>query len=119
MAGIVFLKTHDLDMIRDFYISKIGMKLWLEQAECIILRHGNMLLGFCKGKEIDNKGIITFFYDTKQSVDKMYRVFKADALDVPKNNPKYRIYHFFVHDPENRLIEFQNFLHSIDNDFSE
>lgn len=117
MAGIIFLKTKDLETIRDFYTSKIGMKIWLEQSDCIILKHDNMLLGFCEREEIDNKGIITFFYPLKSDVDTMYDKFKDTALDEPKENTEYKIYHFFTRDPEQRTVEFQFFLHSVDFDF--
>jgi hypothetical protein len=36
------------------------------------------------------------------------------AYDPPKINEKYEIYHFFASDPENRVIEFQSFLHPVD-----
>jgi len=35
------------------------------------------------------------------------------ALGPPKENPKYRIYHFYGRDPEGRSIEFQQFLHPV------
>ena len=119
MAGIIFLKTKDLKTIRDYYISKIGMKVWLEQADCVVLRHGNMLLGFCERDEIDNNGIITFFYGENSEVDKIYDKFKDDAIDEPKENPKYEIYHFFTKDPEQRIVEFQAFLHPVKMEYND
>ena len=53
--------------------------------------------------------MITFFYETKQEVDEMYSKFTSIAKDKPKMNQKYRIYHFFAKDPEERIIEFQWF----------
>ncbi|MFW5785640.1 MAG: hypothetical protein ACOCYC_00230 [bacterium] len=47
MAGIIFFKTEHLEEITTFYRTRIGMGLWLDQGGCRILRHGNMLLGFC------------------------------------------------------------------------
>ena len=44
----------------------------------------------------------------------MFEVFGAEALDVPKDNPRYPIYNFFARDPEGRLIEFQMFTGEVD-----
>ena len=117
MAGIIFLGTRNIEKIKDFYISKIGMKLWLEQADCVILRHENLLLGFCAREEIDKSGIITFFYKDQGDVEGMYRRLHNVALEKPKVNSKYQIYNFFARDPEDRMIEFQHFLNRIDFSF--
>lgn len=53
MAGIVFFKTKNLALIRNFYLSNIGMELWLDQKDCVIMQHGNLLLGFCDRKPIE------------------------------------------------------------------
>ncbi len=61
MAGKIFLKTQKIKDIESFYAEKIGMRMWLRQEDCMILRHENLLLGFCLRSEIDRSGIITFF----------------------------------------------------------
>ncbi len=109
MSGMVFLGTEKLDEIREFYTQKVDMTMWLEQADCIVLAHGNLLLGFCQRTEVASDGIYTFFYDTKDEVDQMYGRLINYAEDEPKHNPKYEIYHFFARDPEGRRIEFQHF----------
>jgi hypothetical protein len=55
MAGIVFLKTNNLEKIVEFYKS-IGSQIWLDQGECIILRHDNFLFGFCEREGNVTKG---------------------------------------------------------------
>ena len=45
LAGIVFFRTTMLQEIVEFYVTDIGMHVWLEQDDCIILSHGNLLLG--------------------------------------------------------------------------
>jgi len=90
------------------------MKLWLRQEDCIILKHENLLLGFCTRAQIDHSGLITFFYETKDEVDAMYDRLKDIAQAVPETNEKYHIYRFFAHDPEHRILEFQHFLHPVD-----
>ncbi len=113
MAGIIFFKTKSLELIREFYIKRIGMELWLEQADCIILKHGNLLLGFCQREDADTQGIITFVYDNTDQVYNMYKKFRTEALAEPVVNEKYNIYHFFAKDPEGRLVEFQYFLQPV------
>ena len=113
MSGIIFLGTRNLESMRDFYVNDIGMEVWLEQAECFILKHGNMLLGFCKRDAPDTQGVITFFFDTNEEVDSFYEKFKEKADAPPRINERYRIYNFFSRDPEGRKIEFQRFLHNI------
>jgi len=112
MSGIIFFRTKDLMKIKEFYLS-IGATVWLEQENCVILKHGNFLLGFCKSETCEKNGVITFFYRTKEEVDLAYRGLREIALAEPKENEKYHIYHFFANDPENRTIEFQCFLHPL------
>lgn len=114
MSGIVFFNTNKLEELRTFYIDRVGCSMWMDQGDCIILKHGNFLFGFCKREKADLCGLITFFYDKQQEVDRMYELFKDSAKSVPKKNPKYPIYHFFATDPEGRGIEFQYFTEPID-----
>ncbi|MEE4197950.1 MAG: VOC family protein [Bacteroidales bacterium] len=108
-GGIVFFKTQKLDEISTFYREKIGCTLWLDQGGCHILQFENMLIGFCRRKEVDYQGMITFYYPSQEEVNQMYRQLKDIALSEPKDNPDYKIYHFFAKDPEGRAIEFQYF----------
>lgn len=89
------------------------MTVWLKQADCIILRFENMLVGFCQRDSGECEGLITFNYDSKDHVNEIYEKFKDIATDPPKENEKYQIYNFFAKDPEGRNIEFQTFLHEV------
>ncbi len=113
MSGIVFKKTKDLEKISNFYQNVIGMQLWQDQGKCKIFEKGNLQLGFCEGDEIDNDGIITFYYNNKKEVDKVYNNGKLEVIEEPKENDKFNIYQFFAKDPEGRTLEFQTFLHNI------
>ncbi len=113
MSGIIFFKTKVLDKLKDFYTSQVGCDIWMEQADCVLLRHGNMIFGFCQRDDADTDGMITFFYESKDDVDRMYDIFKETAESKPASNEKYRIYHFFARDPEGRTIEFQWFDHPV------
>ena len=112
-GGIVFLRTHHLDSIVDFYMENVNCNIWLDQGKCKILKHGNMLFGFCESDKIDKEGVITFFYPEKSKVDTMYTKLQDVANHPPKMNPDFRIYHFYAKDPEGRSIEFQYFDHKL------
>jgi nitroreductase len=113
MSGIVFLGTRKMDAIRHFYVGRAGMEVWLEQADCMILKHGNLLLGFCERDKADIDGILTIFYDGREQVDDMYERLKDVATTECEAVPRYGIYRFFVLDPEGRKVEFQWFAHPV------
>jgi len=109
MTGVVFFKTVELEALTSFYTERVGAELWMDQGDCRILRHGQFLFGFCQREEPETCGILTFVYPDREGVDRMYELFKEEALDAPRDNPRYPIYNFFARDPEGRLIEFQMF----------
>ncbi len=113
MSGLIFLPTSDLRATINFYQSKLGMDLWLDQGDCAVMQHGNLLLGFCERSDSLFEGIITLFYETKEEVDAAYQILEDLAEGSPKENEAYRIYHFFAQDPEGRRLEFQTFLHDL------
>jgi len=112
-GGITFIRTAMMDTLKDFYINEVGCEMWLEQGGCFILKHGNQLFGFCEAQEPELDGLLTFFYTNTDMVDYMFQKFEDRADMPPMKNTKYRIYHFFAHDPEGRRIEFQVFLHEL------
>ncbi len=114
LAGIIFFRTRMLGEIVDFYVNDIGMHIWLEQEDCTILSHGNLLLGFCHHEIGEIEGLITFFYTTEEDVDSMYELLQHIATTEPVLNEKYQIYQFFAEDPEGRTLEFQAFLHPVE-----
>ena len=109
MSGLTFFGTGDLEKMKDFYIYQVGMNVWLEQEDCVLLSHGNLLLGFCTREKVDDAGIITFFYSEEREVDEMYEKLKDVATSEPEADEKYGIFHFFAADPEGRKVEFQCF----------
>lgn len=110
LGGIVFFQTKIQAELSKFYIEKVGCKLWMDRGGCHIFQHGNMLFGLCQREVADDLGMITFFYPSRESVDEMYDKFKDLAVEKPKDNNHYGIYHFYAKDPEGRNIEFQYFL---------
>ena len=113
MNGIVFLKTRQLSVITRFYVRQVGCRIWLEQPECVILRHGNLLFGFCERHEVDSNAMLTFFYDSRDEVDRMHDRLALIATMKPTYNEIYQIYQFFAEDPDGRMIECQYFDHPI------
>jgi predicted lactoylglutathione lyase len=111
MGGIFFLRTMNQAELVEFYTDSIGMEIWLEQPDCVILKHDNLLLGFCERESRETEGMITFVYDTKEEVDTIYEKLQDIATGAPIENSKYQIYQFFAEDPEGRALEFQVFLH--------
>jgi len=79
MSGIIFLRTKNLNSVVDFYVSEVGATVWLDQTACIIVKHGNLLLGFCQSETSDCELMITFFYPHKAEVDRMYQNLKEIA----------------------------------------
>ncbi|MEW5923291.1 MAG: nitroreductase family protein [Candidatus Zixiibacteriota bacterium] len=114
MSGIIFNKTQMLEELRTFYMDGIGCMLWMEQADCLIFKHGNLLFGFCSRDNVDTEGMITFFFNSREQVDYFYDKFSDIAYSKPSFNEKYQIYQFFAHDPEGRAVEFQFFEHSVE-----
>ncbi|MGD2246953.1 MAG: nitroreductase family protein [Candidatus Methanofastidiosia archaeon] len=114
MSGILFFQTADMASVQKFYTEKVGAQIWLKQKGCIILKHGNLLFGFCQQDTSEPANVIlTFFYPDKQSVNTQYQILKNRAESPPQESEQYRIYHFFATDPEGRAIEFQCFLHHL------
>jgi nitroreductase/catechol 2,3-dioxygenase-like lactoylglutathione lyase family enzyme len=114
MNGIVFIKTSDLGMIKEFYGKVLGVPLWLDQGTCAIFKSGNFLFGFCQADMAETGSVITFFYPTRQEVDKRYGELKYLADGSPCENKKFSIYHFWANDPEGRKLEFQSFDHTLE-----
>lgn len=111
MGGIIFFKTRALVKMVEFYMDRLDMTVWVEQPDCTILKHGNMLIGFCQSQNLEKEGMITFVYDSKEEVEAMHEKLGDISRGPPKENKRYSIYQFFAADPEGRALEFQVFLH--------
>jgi hypothetical protein len=102
-----------IDEIIRFYVDRTGMEIWLQQKDCVILSHGNLLIGFCQRDRSETDGMITFFYPSREEVDRIFAELQDIASTDPAENQRYRIYQFFAADPEGRALEFQAFLHPL------
>ncbi|MFC5133175.1 MULTISPECIES: VOC family protein [Haloferacaceae] len=110
MSGIVFYATEDHDAVVGFYRERLGMDVWLDQPDCTILRHGNLLVGFCDRDRTDDCGIVTFVYSDRAGVDAAHDRLGEAADEEPHENERYDIYQFFATDPDGRTVECQAFL---------
>ncbi len=113
MSGIIFFKTKSLETIHHFYHNTLKMEVWLEQENCFIYKKGNLLLGFLESQNAETQGIITIFEQDKQAIEAYYQEYSNLVTQDLKVNEKYKIYHFYICDPEGRKIEFQTFLHPL------
>lgn len=109
MNGIVFFRTACLGDVVRFFTERLGGEVWLEQSGCTIVRHGNLLVGFCGAEEAQTDGLITLFADDRSEVDAMYGRLVDVASTRPRHNPEYAIYHFYGTDPDGRPFEIQCF----------
>lgn len=114
MSGVIFIRTQMLDELVKFYTEKIGCHIWIDQKDVIILKHGNFIFGLHSSSVSDLDTLLTFFYDTKDDVDKMAEIMTDNKLTDPNENKRYSIYNFFAKDPEGRKLEFQHFNHRIE-----
>lgn len=116
MSAIVFFRTDARARVCSFYRERLGFETWLEQDGCTILRHDDLKLGFCDtagDQSPDIDGIVTIYYDSRETVDEMREALADVATDDPRVNEDYDIYQFFAADPEGRTLEFQTFLHDL------
>jgi hypothetical protein len=114
VSGIVFYATERHDAVIDFYTERLGADVWLEQPDCTILKHDNLLFGFCARDRTDDCGILTFVYEDRETVDAVHADLADVAREEPHENEQYDIYQFFADDPDGRTVEVQAFLHPVD-----
>lgn len=113
---IVFLPTNDLQATTFFYQNLLKLELFIDQGDCIIFKScENSYIGFCTRPDfkVEAKIILTLIVD---DVDLTFEKLKSDGniqVSDPTINPKYRIYHFFITDPNGYLVEIQKFLDEV------
>lgn len=110
-AHITFLRVADLDRSHSFYSGGLGLALVLDQGGCRIYRLTNTaFLGVCERDDPGSDGVVVTIVGDQ--VDDWYARFAAAGADIdgpPRDNPEYRIYHFFARDPDGHLLEVQRF----------
>ena len=111
-AQITFCYTRDLTETARFYEERLGLAMVLDQGGCRIYRvAGNAFVGFCSKKDAPKpEGVILTLIT--EDVDGWYRRLVEQEVifeKTPVYNPDYDIYHCFLRDPSDYLIEIQRF----------
>lgn len=109
---VTFLHTPDLEQTTRFYAGTLGLPLVRDQGVCRIFRAApGAFIGFCTHLDAPRpEGIILTL--VTNDVDGWYNRLLAQGLQfskAPAHNPKYQIYHCFLKDPNNYLVEIQKF----------
>jgi catechol 2,3-dioxygenase-like lactoylglutathione lyase family enzyme len=113
-SQITFLYTNDLDNTARFYEELVGLELVLDQGSCRIYRISReSYIGFCsKSNEIKEISSVILTFVTPK-VDEWYEFLKSRGVvfeKQPELNPKFKIYHAMLRDPNGYLIEIQKFV---------
>jgi len=118
-AQITFLYTRDLAATARFYEEIMALPLKLDQGSCRIYRvSSDGYLGFCQrddapqGSPVPDARHVILTLVTPQVDEWYHRLSERGVVfeKPPAVNPKYNIYHCFLHDPNGYLIEIQRFL---------
>lgn len=117
---VTFLYTNDLEATHDFYSEVLGLPMVLDQGACRIYQvQPTAFLGFCQaGTAVDRRvedpsGVILTL--VSDEVDTWHDYLQIHHPQVaiekpPTHNEKYNIYHLFLRDPNQYLVEIQTFL---------
>lgn len=110
---ITFLHAQDLEETRRFYNEVLGLTLARDQGTCLIFQVNQCaFLGFCEHIEQIPPGRKVILTLVSDDVDGWYAALKESGqnlIDPPMANDKYKIYHFFIPDPNGYWIEIQRF----------
>lgn len=116
--AVTFLYTADLSATAAFYEEVLGLPLALDQGVCRIYQiTDTAFIGFCQsGTAVDRQvedpsGVILTL--VSQHVDDWHLFLQEQEVTIekpPTLNEKYNIYHLFIRDPNNYLVEVQTFL---------
>lgn len=110
-SHITFLEVSDIEQSHRFYASQLGLSMVLDQGGCRIYRMTDTaFLGVCeKPGDHESNVVVTI---VTADVDGWHRQLTEAGVQtdgVPRDNPDYRIYHFYSSDPDGHTIEVQRF----------
>ncbi len=111
---IPFFGTTNLEATHHFYHDLLGLGVYKDQGLCIIYQvRPGACIGFCTHHPVVPSEFSPMITLLTADVDGVYERLvaagvKADGL--PRVNPRFAIYHFFVRDPNGYKVEVQRFL---------
>ena len=109
-AQITFVHVADLARSAAFYGDVLGLALARDQGACRIYRvTGGAYLGVCDHRPPEPGGIILTLVSDDVDAWAARLVAAGHEVDGPHANPRFAIYHCFVHDPDGHLVEIQRF----------
>lgn len=110
-ANITFLRVADIERSHAFYANGLGLTLVLDQGGCRIYRLSETAyLGVCERVDAGTSNVIvTIVTEDVVGWHKRFTSTGADVDGSPRDNPDYRIHHFFASDPDGHHIEVQRF----------
>lgn len=110
-AHITFLRVRDLTTSSAFYGRGLGLDLVLDQGGCRIFRlTDSAFLGVCERADPGHSGVvITIVTDEVAAWFDRFVAAGATCDGPPRDNPEYRIHHFFATDPDGHTLEVQRF----------
>jgi catechol 2,3-dioxygenase-like lactoylglutathione lyase family enzyme len=112
---IVFAPVADLGRSAQFYERALGLRLVVDQGGIRIYQVAiGGFLGLCQSDgplPADDRLILTFVTAEVDACHARLTAHGAATDGPPRENPRYRIYHFFARDPDGYRLEVQRFLH--------
>jgi catechol 2,3-dioxygenase-like lactoylglutathione lyase family enzyme len=109
---VTFIYTERFEACAEFYEKVLQLPLVLDQRACRIYRAaGDAFLGLCRGLKEDAPGRVVLTL-VAQDVDGWYAYLKGKGVPfekTPAYNEDFDIYHLFVRDPSDHLVEIQTF----------
>jgi catechol 2,3-dioxygenase-like lactoylglutathione lyase family enzyme len=114
---ITFLPTTCMQQVERFYQGVLKLEKILEQEDCVIFKSAeSAYIGFCRRQATQDPDRILLTLVTDH-VDAFYQQLADQGIECegkPVLNEKYKIYHFFVKDPNGYRVEIQKFLNPFD-----
>ena len=111
-GAVTFCTVRDLQRTAHFYETLLGLELALDQGSCRIYRvTDTAFVGFCAKDDAPRPDgvILTFVTPDVDQVCATLRERGVTFEKPPQPNPRFRIYHAFLRDPDGYLLEIQRF----------
>ena len=111
---ITWVYTEDLEGTARFYEVVLGLETALDQGQCRVYRTSpTSFLGLCRvrpGRFVEPKGVVlTLLTDDVDAWHAHLLAHGADVQGPPEHHAAFKVYAFFVKDPNGYLIELQRF----------